>query len=187
MVDFLQQFNPVTQAFIAMILVITLHLFEVFDFHFANQTAFLILLVGVLPLVAELVVLLPFILIREDLVGLVDFLESGGRVVLLASKTSGGLGTRYEWLFGGVPLVIAEDPREALAFTAALWFEDQPEVQVAVTGTNGKTSVASFVRQIWQELDLKGKPGHGTAPGQIKQQGSDNDAGSEQTPPQTGK
>lgn len=27
--------------------------------------------------------------------------------------------------------------------------------------------------QIWQELDLKGKPGHGTAPGQIKQ-GADN-------------
>lgn len=41
--------------------------------------------------------------------------------------------------------------------------------------------------QIWQELDLKGKPGHGTTPGQIKQQGSDNDAGNEQTPPQTGK
>ena len=51
-----------------------------------------------------------------------------------------------------VPVVIAEDPREALAFTAALWFEDQPEVQVAVTGTNGKTSVASFTRQLWTEM-----------------------------------
>ena len=41
---------------------------------------------------------------------LVDFLEAGGRVVLLASKTTGGLGTRYEWLFGQVPLIIEEGP-----------------------------------------------------------------------------
>ena len=55
-------------------------------------------------------------------------------------------------LTGGVPVVIVEDPREVLAFTAALWFEAQPEVQVAVTGTNGKTSVASFTRQLWTEM-----------------------------------
>ena len=55
-------------------------------------------------------------------------------------------------LTGDVPVVIAEDPRETLAFTAALWFEAQPEVQVAVTGTNGKTSVASFTRQLWTEM-----------------------------------
>lgn len=52
----------------------------------------------------------------------------------------------------GIPLVVVEEPREALAFTAALWFEAQPEVQVAVTGTNGKTSVASFTRQLWTEM-----------------------------------
>ena len=52
----------------------------------------------------------------------------------------------------GIPLVIAVDPREALAFTAALWFETQPEVMVAVTGTNGKTSVAAFTRQLWAEM-----------------------------------
>ncbi|MEO6300482.1 MAG: UDP-N-acetylmuramoyl-L-alanyl-D-glutamate--2,6-diaminopimelate ligase [Paracoccaceae bacterium] len=49
-------------------------------------------------------------------------------------------------------LIIAEDPREALASAAALWFGQQPEVMVAVTGTNGKTSVASFARQIWSQL-----------------------------------
>jgi len=51
-----------------------------------------------------------------------------------------------------VPLVVVEEPREALAFTAALWFEAQPEVQVAITGTNGKTSVANFARQLWTEM-----------------------------------
>ncbi len=49
-------------------------------------------------------------------------------------------------------LIIAEDPRAALAGAAALWFETQPEHVVAVTGTAGKTSVASFTRQIWQAL-----------------------------------
>ncbi|QYX58560.1 UDP-N-acetylmuramoyl-L-alanyl-D-glutamate--2,6-diaminopimelate ligase [Roseovarius sp. SCSIO 43702] len=51
-----------------------------------------------------------------------------------------------------VALVLAEDPRQTLAYAAALWFGAQPEVMVAVTGTNGKTSVASFTRQIWHEL-----------------------------------
>jgi UDP-N-acetylmuramoyl-L-alanyl-D-glutamate--2,6-diaminopimelate ligase len=51
-----------------------------------------------------------------------------------------------------IPLVVAEDPREALAFTAALWFEAQPEIMTAVTGTNGKTSVATFTRQLWAEM-----------------------------------
>ncbi|SDW63257.1 UDP-N-acetylmuramoylalanyl-D-glutamate--2,6-diaminopimelate ligase [Ruegeria halocynthiae] len=51
-------------------------------------------------------------------------------------------------------LIVTEDPRQALAGAAALWFGAQPQTIVAVTGTNGKTSVASFVRQIWTELDL---------------------------------
>jgi UDP-N-acetylmuramoyl-L-alanyl-D-glutamate--2,6-diaminopimelate ligase len=51
-------------------------------------------------------------------------------------------------------LVVAEDPRQALACAAALWFGAQPATMVAVTGTNGKTSVATFTRQIWEELDL---------------------------------
>jgi len=49
-------------------------------------------------------------------------------------------------------LVVAEDPRAALAYAAALWFAAQPGTMVAVTGTNGKTSVASFTRQIWETL-----------------------------------
>lgn len=53
---------------------------------------------------------------------------------------------------GDVALVVAEDPRAALACAAALWFGAQPEVMVAVTGTNGKTSVATFTRQIWAAL-----------------------------------
>lgn len=49
-------------------------------------------------------------------------------------------------------LIITDDPREALAYAAALWFGAQPANMVAVTGTNGKTSVATFARQIWAAL-----------------------------------
>ena len=52
-------------------------------------------------------------------------------------------------------LVIAEDPRAALSRAASLWFGAQPANVVAVTGTSGKTSVASFTRQIWQALGHK--------------------------------
>lgn len=51
-------------------------------------------------------------------------------------------------------LVVVEDAAEALAHAAALFFGAQPETMVAVTGTNGKTSVASFTRQIWEALKL---------------------------------
>jgi len=50
-----------------------------------------------------------------------------------------------------IPIVHADDPRATLARAAAVFYGRQPEVMVAVTGTNGKTSVAAFLRQIWQQ------------------------------------
>ncbi|WP_236571718.1 UDP-N-acetylmuramoyl-L-alanyl-D-glutamate--2,6-diaminopimelate ligase [Rhodovarius lipocyclicus] len=47
------------------------------------------------------------------------------------------------------PLITAADPRAALARMAARLAGPQPGVAVAVTGTNGKTSTADFLRQIW--------------------------------------
>lgn len=51
-----------------------------------------------------------------------------------------------------VPAAIADDPRRALARIAARFHAPQPATVVAVTGTNGKSSVASFTRQIWAAL-----------------------------------
>jgi len=48
-----------------------------------------------------------------------------------------------------VPVVHAGDPRRAYALAAANFWVEQPAVCVAVTGTNGKTSVATFCRQIF--------------------------------------
>ena len=53
------------------------------------------------------------------------------------------------------PLVIANDPRRAYALAAAALYGAQPKTCVAVTGTNGKTSVAAFCRQIFAGAGLK--------------------------------
>ncbi|MEM9210640.1 MAG: UDP-N-acetylmuramoyl-L-alanyl-D-glutamate--2,6-diaminopimelate ligase [Pseudomonadota bacterium] len=54
----------------------------------------------------------------------------------------------------GVPVVVSQHPRRALARASSAFFEWQPGKIVAVTGTNGKTSVTSFIRQIWEGLGL---------------------------------
>ena len=52
----------------------------------------------------------------------------------------------------GAAFVRVADARAALARAAARFYPRQPETIVAVTGTSGKTSVAAFVRQIWQAV-----------------------------------
>ena len=55
-------------------------------------------------------------------------------------------------LSGVAAAVLAvDDPRQALALSAARFFGGQPATMVAVTGTSGKTSVAAFTRQIWEQ------------------------------------
>jgi UDP-N-acetylmuramoyl-L-alanyl-D-glutamate--2,6-diaminopimelate ligase len=49
-----------------------------------------------------------------------------------------------------VPVLLHPDPHQALAKLAAVLFPGQPENLIAVTGTNGKSSVVEFLRQIWQ-------------------------------------
>ena len=47
------------------------------------------------------------------------------------------------------PVIKVLDPRRAYALAAAAFYGRQPATCVAVTGTNGKTSVATFCRQIF--------------------------------------
>jgi UDP-N-acetylmuramoyl-L-alanyl-D-glutamate--2,6-diaminopimelate ligase len=51
-----------------------------------------------------------------------------------------------------VPVASAWDVRRAYALAAGAFYGAQPKVCVAVTGTNGKTSVAAFCRQIFDRL-----------------------------------
>ncbi len=50
----------------------------------------------------------------------------------------------------GLPVLHTDDPHRALALMAARLHGRQPGIMAAVTGTAGKTSVASFLRQIWE-------------------------------------
>lgn len=53
-----------------------------------------------------------------------------------------------------IPVLVVSNPRRFVALAAARFFGKQPETMVAVTGTAGKTSVASFIRQIWAKAGL---------------------------------
>ena len=83
-----------------------------------------------------------------------------------------GEGARPGDLAENVPYVRVDDARALLARGAARLHPRQPETIVAVTGTNGKTSVASFTRQIWSVLGMEsaslGTLGVTTPKGDIK-------------------
>jgi UDP-N-acetylmuramoyl-L-alanyl-D-glutamate--2,6-diaminopimelate ligase len=55
----------------------------------------------------------------------------------------------------GVRLIADANPRRRLALMAARFHGAQPETIAAVTGTNGKTSVAAFTRQMWKRMGFR--------------------------------
>ena len=69
-----------------------------------------------------------------------------GAAAVLAPEDVAGL---------AAPVVHASDLRRAYALAARAFYGAQPKTCVAVTGTNGKTSVAVFCRQIFERLGRK--------------------------------
>jgi len=54
-----------------------------------------------------------------------------------------------------LPIVSSPNPRRSFAISASRYFAAQPKTTAAVTGTNGKTSVAWFTKQLWSKLGKK--------------------------------
>ena len=77
-----------------------------------------------------------------------DAVTRGAVAVLAPDGTDPGLAP-------GVSLVTDANPRHRLAVAAARYYGAQPSVVACVTGTNGKTSVADFTRQIWRASGRK--------------------------------
>ncbi|WGM39980.1 UDP-N-acetylmuramoyl-L-alanyl-D-glutamate--2,6-diaminopimelate ligase [Caulobacter sp. NIBR1757] len=69
-------------------------------------------------------------------------LESGAAAVLAPEDVSGL----------AVPVIHAKDIRRAYGLAAARFWGRQPATCVAITGTNGKTSIAAFCRQMFRTL-----------------------------------
>ena len=57
--------------------------------------------------------------------------------------------------FNGDTAIQSDNPRRLLSLMAARFYDRQPDTVVAVTGTNGKTSVTVFVRQIWEAMGFR--------------------------------
>ncbi len=65
------------------------------------------------------------------------------------SRSLGGRAGKGAQAEAGAPSLRSPNRAGSLAKAASSFYERQPETMVAVTGTAGKTSVASFTRQIW--------------------------------------
>lgn len=77
---------------------------------------------------------------KADGAGFIADAASRGASVIFAAHSVDG---------ASAPVLAVTEPRRLLALAAARFFGRQPKTMVAVTGTAGKTSVASFTRQIW--------------------------------------
>jgi len=79
--------------------------------------------------------------------GFIDQAIQHGAIAILAPE-----GTDVD---GSVAVLTSTNPRRSYARMAARLYGAGPASVAAVTGTNGKTSVASFSRQIWSHLGKK--------------------------------
>jgi UDP-N-acetylmuramoyl-L-alanyl-D-glutamate--2,6-diaminopimelate ligase len=77
---------------------------------------------------------------KADGAGFIADAAQRGAAVIFAAHTADA---------GGIPVLTVSEPRRLLAIAASHFYGRQPATTVAVTGTAGKTSVASFTRQIW--------------------------------------
>ncbi len=58
-------------------------------------------------------------------------------------------------LYPTIPFIFTDKIREDISKLASVFYPNSPEFICAVTGTNGKSSVVNFVRQMWDFLDVK--------------------------------
>jgi len=77
-------------------------------------------------------------------------LANGAVAVLLPDTGAADPASLHDDRKPHVRFVLSSAPRRCFSLMAARFFSAQPPVMVAVTGTNGKTSICAFYRQMWQ-------------------------------------
>ena len=88
--------------------------------------------------------------VETDGRGFIDDAVARGAACVLTTTDAAAKAAKHD-----VAVLTSDRPRRVLAQLAARFFGDQPERAVAVTGTNGKTSVAVFCAQLWRALGIK--------------------------------
>ncbi len=84
--------------------------------------------------------------------------KADGVQFLIEARAKGAIAAIVSSSTEAVPeltFVRCDNPRRLLALAASRFYGAQPDTIVAVTGTNGKTSVSVFVRQIWAEMGFR--------------------------------
>ncbi|WP_323733190.1 UDP-N-acetylmuramoyl-L-alanyl-D-glutamate--2,6-diaminopimelate ligase [Candidatus Bandiella euplotis] len=75
-------------------------------------------------------------------------IKNGAKFVILDQNAT--LPKKYD---GAVEFIKVDNPRSYISLASSIFYKEKPQYIVAVTGTNGKTSVANFFQQI---CDLTG-------------------------------
>ncbi|MET3855264.1 UDP-N-acetylmuramoyl-L-alanyl-D-glutamate--2,6-diaminopimelate ligase [Rhizobium sp. OAE497] len=73
----------------------------------------------------------------------------GAGFIADAARNGAAVAISSQPVEASIPVLVVKDPRRFLSLAAANFYGRQPATMVAVTGTAGKTSVASFTRQIY--------------------------------------
>ncbi len=77
-----------------------------------------------------------------------DAIKNGAKIIISNIKTEG-------FNKKGILFLHNKNPRMMLSYAASLFFKDKPKNIVAITGTNGKTSVSNFYYQILNLNNIK--------------------------------
>ena len=83
-----------------------------------------------------------------------EALRRGARGIVAPQGVGEKIAGYFKERYPEVSFFISPNVREAASRLASSFYPLQPNNIVAVTGTNGKTSVVSFIRQIWHQLGL---------------------------------
>ncbi|MBV9330534.1 MAG: UDP-N-acetylmuramoyl-L-alanyl-D-glutamate--2,6-diaminopimelate ligase [Alphaproteobacteria bacterium] len=84
---------------------------------------------------------------RQDGADFIRDAVANGAIAVLGDREAAAAARAF-----GAEFIEDENPRARLARLAAEFFGAQPRIIAAVTGTNGKTSVVTFLREIWTAL-----------------------------------
>ncbi|MBL8676184.1 MAG: UDP-N-acetylmuramoyl-L-alanyl-D-glutamate--2,6-diaminopimelate ligase, partial [Alphaproteobacteria bacterium] len=83
-----------------------------------------------------------------------EALDRGASGIIVPLEFKEQIESNIKNSYPNVSFFVCQEVRKVASMLAATYYPLQPENIVAVTGTNGKTSVVAFIRQIWAQLNL---------------------------------